>query len=176
MTNAELAILSLIAEKPCHGYEIESIIEGRGMREWTEIGFSSIYYLLNKLKRNGLIESRMMPAKGKGPARKVYHITKQGAEAWEAASLESIANPSRSHTSFLIGISMLPGLPKDKVLEALRQYQHLLSGRLRHVQQRMKAQQPLPLHVSSMFDYSLALIETEMAWLEKFRKQVETEY
>ena len=45
MTNAEFAILSLIFELPRHGYEIEKTIEKRGMREWTEIGFSSIYYL-----------------------------------------------------------------------------------------------------------------------------------
>ncbi|MFL7891509.1 MAG: PadR family transcriptional regulator, partial [Anaerolineales bacterium] len=48
MTNAELAILSLIAEQPRHGYDIEQAIVARGMRDWTEIGFSSIYYLLNK--------------------------------------------------------------------------------------------------------------------------------
>ena len=45
MTNAELVVLSLIAEKPRHGYEIEVVIEARGMREWTEVGFSSIYYI-----------------------------------------------------------------------------------------------------------------------------------
>ena len=50
MSSAELAILSLIAEKPRHGYEIDEVIEERGMRDWTEIGFSSIYYLLNKLE------------------------------------------------------------------------------------------------------------------------------
>ena len=32
MTNAELVILSLIAERPRHGYEIEVVIEDRG--EW----------------------------------------------------------------------------------------------------------------------------------------------
>ncbi|MGD8625667.1 MAG: helix-turn-helix transcriptional regulator, partial [Anaerolineae bacterium] len=48
MTNAELAILTLVAEAPHHGYEIEQIIQERGMREWTEVGFSSIYYLLKK--------------------------------------------------------------------------------------------------------------------------------
>jgi hypothetical protein len=37
-----LAILSLAVEKPRHGYEMEQVIEGRGMREWTEVGFSSI--------------------------------------------------------------------------------------------------------------------------------------
>ena len=35
MTNAELAVLSLVAEKPRHGYEIEQVIEERGMRDWT---------------------------------------------------------------------------------------------------------------------------------------------
>jgi DNA-binding PadR family transcriptional regulator len=48
--------LTLVAERPRHGYEIERVIEERGMREWTEIGFSSIYYLLKKLEREGLIE------------------------------------------------------------------------------------------------------------------------
>ena len=37
VTNAELAVLSLIAENPCHGYDIETQIATRGMREWTEI-------------------------------------------------------------------------------------------------------------------------------------------
>ena len=61
MTNAELAILSLIAEVPSHGYKIEQTIETRGMREWTEIGFSSIYYLLKKLEKAGLMESQLRP-------------------------------------------------------------------------------------------------------------------
>ena len=53
MTNAELAVLSLLVEQPRHGYEIERVIEERGMRDWTEIGFSSIYYVLGKLEKRG---------------------------------------------------------------------------------------------------------------------------
>ena len=77
MTNAELAILTLVAEKPRHGYEIECVIEERGMRDWTEIGFSSIYYLLKKLEKEGLLEGRMETT-GRGPARKVYRATPAG--------------------------------------------------------------------------------------------------
>ncbi|MDZ4159188.1 MAG: helix-turn-helix transcriptional regulator, partial [Anaerolineaceae bacterium] len=62
MTNAELAILSLLVERALHGYEIERIIQERGIRDWTEIGFSSIYYLLKKLKNKGLIEAASQPA------------------------------------------------------------------------------------------------------------------
>ena len=70
MTNAELAILSLIAERPRHGYDIEQVIEARGMREWTEIGFSSIYYLLKKLEKEGMITSQLKQPGGKGPAER----------------------------------------------------------------------------------------------------------
>ena len=42
LSDAEFAILSLLGEDDHHGYEIEALIEARGMREWTAIGFSSI--------------------------------------------------------------------------------------------------------------------------------------
>ena len=48
LSNAEYAVLSLLAEAPRHGYGVERIVEERGMRNWTEIGFSSIYFLLKK--------------------------------------------------------------------------------------------------------------------------------
>ena len=80
MTNAELAILSLIAQQPRHGYEIEQVIEARGMREWTEVGFSSIYYLLKKLEQKGYVKAQLIAA-DRGPARKVYSITPAGEKA-----------------------------------------------------------------------------------------------
>ena len=59
MTNKELAILGLVAEGPGYGYQIEQVIEERGMRNWTEIGFSSIYYILNKLEKEGWLTSEL---------------------------------------------------------------------------------------------------------------------
>jgi len=91
MTNAELAILSLIIEQPRHGYNLEQVIEERGMRNWTEIGFSSIYYILRKLEKAGLIESHTEPSEGKGPGRKVYQVTSAGRKTWYAAALESLS-------------------------------------------------------------------------------------
>ena len=55
-TNAEFALMSLLAEGPLHGYAVEQLVEQRGMRHWTEIGFSSIYFLLKKLEARGLVE------------------------------------------------------------------------------------------------------------------------
>jgi len=87
MTNAEMAILSLIVERSRHGYEIEQVIEEREMRNWTEVGFSSIYYILNNLEEKGLVVGQLEKPIGKGPARKVYHITTVGLEAYQQVTV-----------------------------------------------------------------------------------------
>ena len=61
------------------------------------------------------------------------------------------------------------------MITALRQYRATLAERLAHMQTRRQAQQPLPYFVEALFDYSAALIKAELAWVEKFIKQVEDE-
>ncbi len=39
--SAQIAVLGLLVERPLHGYGIAQLIEQRGMRSWTSIGFSS---------------------------------------------------------------------------------------------------------------------------------------
>jgi DNA-binding PadR family transcriptional regulator len=173
MTNAELAILSLIAEKPQHGYQIEQVIEERGMREWTEVGFSSIYYLLKKLEKNGSIEGRVEQQAGRGPARTVYYITEAGEEAWHTAILEALSTPHLCYTPFLLALGNLPVVSTDEALAALQQYRDSLAERVAHIRGRLEAQRPLPYFVEAMFDYSLTLVRAELKWIEKFIKQLE---
>jgi DNA-binding PadR family transcriptional regulator len=167
MTNAELAILSLIIEAPRHGYEIEQIIEQRGMREWTEIGFSSIYYQLKRLEKSGWVEGQAQQERGPGPARRVYHVTPDGLGAWRDATLRLLSEPSASYRSFLLGLSNLPGIPRDQALPALRQYGERLTERRLRIEQRMREQAPLPRHVEILFEFSLVLIDAQLEWLEQ---------
>jgi DNA-binding PadR family transcriptional regulator len=173
MTNAELAILSLIAERPRHGYEIEQIIEARGMRDWTEIGFSSIYYLLGKLEKAGLIEARLQPAEGKGPARKVYSIGEAGRRALVAGALAALSAPGSGSSPFLLGLANYPILPRQQLLAALNSYAAQLEQSAQQVRQRVEAQRPLPPFVQAMFDYSQTLLEAESQWIQAFIQQVE---
>ncbi len=172
MTNAELAILSLVVEQPRHGYEIEQVIEERGMREWTEVGFSSIYYLLKKLERDGMIEGRLEEA-GRGPARKVYNATPDGRQAMHAGRLDALTVPRRCYPLLQLGLAGLPGLPQDQALAALRRYHDALAGRLAQVQANWEGKGPLPYFIDAMFDYSTTMIRAEMAWIEKLIHTVE---
>jgi DNA-binding PadR family transcriptional regulator len=169
MTNAELAILSLIAEKPHHGYEIEQVIEARGMREWTEVGFSSIYYILKKLQDKGQIQSRTEPPKGRGPGRKVYRLTRAGRAAWRRAALAALANPERAYSPFQVGLANLPLIPAQDAIHALQEYSQRLRDRRDHVRARLnQAGDDLPFHAAAMFDLSLTLLGAELAWVRRF--------
>jgi DNA-binding PadR family transcriptional regulator len=174
MTNAELAILGLVAEKPRHGYEIEQVIEERGMREWTEVGFSSIYYLLKKLEREGLVVGALEEG-ARGPARKVYRSTAAGQEALMAGTLEALSTPQRRYSPLLLGLAHLPGIPPTEAREALETYRAALVQRREHLGERWDGQHPLPYFVDAMFDHSLTILEAELGWVDKFIKRLEAE-
>ena len=122
LSNAELAILSLIHEAPRHGYELEQLIQARNMRDWTEIGFSSIYRILKQLEAKGLIQGKTGEKKGRGPARTNYQITITGETAVVEASLKALSDPKKCYSSFLIGLDNLGTLPGHAAIEALSTY------------------------------------------------------
>lgn len=173
MTNAELAILSLIAEQDRHGYEIEQVIEARGMREWTEVGFSSIYYLLKRLEGYGWIVSSKEVVVGQGAPRKVYTITAEGQHAFEQAILEALATPERDLDNFQLGLANLDRFPKEKTVAALKDHIQALEAQREHVRMRREGQAPLPLHVDAMFEMSLKMIAARLEWMRNFSRRWE---
>lgn len=180
LTNAELAILGLVVEMPRYGYEIEQVIEQRGMRNWTELGFSSIYYLLGKLEQKGWVAGRMVPAEGKGPARKVYEILPEGMDAWYQATLAALGGPGQSNASFLLGLAGLPAIRPQDAVAALRQYRrHLLARKAEVEAAWQRAGAAAPFAIEGMFEYSVNVLQTELDWLDRyiprFESQMDTE-
>jgi DNA-binding PadR family transcriptional regulator len=173
MTNAELAVLSLVAEQPRHGYQIEQVIEERGMRMWTEIGFSSIYFLLKKLEHGGLIEGRSEETE-RHPARKVYRATPAGQEAFHAAIIEVLSVPQPSPRPLMLGLSNLPSLSTEETLTALSQYSRHLKEKMEILRAVLKSNlQSHPYFVDAMFELGLMVMQAELEWVEKFTKQVQ---
>ena len=173
MTNAELAVLSLVAQQPRHGYEIEQVIEERGMRRWTEVGFSSIYFLLKKLEKGGFIEGRLEKTE-RGPARKVYHATKTGREAFHAAIIEVLSAPQPSPRPLMLGLANLLSLSIEETLTALSQYRKHLTEKREILRTALdNKQHSHPYFVDAMFELGLLVMQAELEWVEKFTKQIQ---
>lgn len=163
LTPAELTILGLVIERPQHGYDLERVIELRGIRQWTDIGFSSIYYLLTKLEKRGLIHALDEPAGAK--SRRVFEATPEGLAEAARSALVFIEELRPAQHPMLVGLANLPLLADNEYTEAIRTRLAQVDARLAAIRGAQQAQEPLPLPAREVFSYSLSLLEAERSWL-----------
>jgi len=71
------AVLALLADKPAHGYELKSSFEQAVGEQWGGLNIGHLYQILDRLSRDGLIESERRPQPVK-PDRVVHHLTAAG--------------------------------------------------------------------------------------------------
>jgi DNA-binding PadR family transcriptional regulator len=162
LTEAELLLLGLVAEMPRHGYELERVIEQRGMREWTQIGFSSIYFVLGKLERLELVKGDK-PAGLK--AKKVFRATDAGRAILAEQSLAALRTVRPSYGSVLLGMAHWPMLERDAALGALKERGAAVQAEITRLGDIQVAQQPLPDFVEALFDYALSQLCAEAEWV-----------
>lgn len=163
LTPAELTVLGLVIERPQHGYDLEQVIERRGIRQWADIGFSSIYYLLGKLEKRGLVEVPRAPAAAK--SRRVFHATAQGREVAARAVSAFVAEARPVADPLLVGLANLPLLSAEQYARALRERLTRVEARIADVEAAQQATPHLPLPAREVFSYSLRLMEAERQWL-----------
>ena len=145
------------------------------MRDWAEIGFSSIYYLLGKLERRGWIAGETDRANSAGPARKVYRVTEEGLAVWHRGVLDMLSTPQRYCTPLQVGLANLPAIPHEEAVAALSEYGRRLTERKSYVRAnlaRVRAKGRLPWHAELMFDLSLAMTQAELSWVRKLVRKL----
>lgn len=169
LTNAEYAVLGLLMERPSHGYDLEKIIQTRGMREWTELAFSSIYFILNRLEKRGLAESQRDPTKR---TRKIYGPTQSGKAAFQAATEKALAIPHPLYPSVLLGLSNWQTAPPGIGMKALGRRLDALIEIQMTVEAAARGAPVVQPHVNAVFDYSLTQLRSEIEWLQRTMKNL----
>ncbi len=70
----DLCLLAVMQEGPAYGYEMTKRLRARGL---SSVGEGSIYPLLGRLEREGLVETHRAASNG-GPPRKYYSASPAG--------------------------------------------------------------------------------------------------
>ena len=81
LTTPDLVLLSLLAERPMHGYEANLELERRCIRDWAAISRPQVYYSLEKLAAAGFIRAADSGEPAAGPERSVFQTTAKGRAA-----------------------------------------------------------------------------------------------
>lgn len=164
LTDGELTVLGLLVEQPRHGYDLERVIEERGVRAWTALGFSSIYYVIDKLAGRGLIEATGAASSGK--SRATFRATESGRELCATATREALSTLTPVRARVLIAMANSPGLPDADVVTGLARRLDALREQLVDVRAARAGQEPLPAAAAAIFDYSEAMLSADVGWTE----------
>ncbi|PJF22652.1 MAG: hypothetical protein CUN56_04935 [Phototrophicales bacterium] len=178
MTNSELTILSLIAEAPRYGDEVQRLIDERGLREWVTVGFASVYYILNKLEKQNMVTSELR-SDGRLPKRKYYHITEAGRGILQTAVSDLLRQPRAFGSGFELGLANLNVLKPRQVYQVLSQHHAELKTRLEAIetswQKHQESEHPAE-HIRALYTHSLAVMQAELAWFETFLSDWQQRY
>lgn len=169
LTLMETALLGLLSEGPMHPYRIEKEVRERKLRSWTDLSMSSVYKLLVKLERRGLVLRQVR----KGPGnrlRKLYALSPAGERAFRSAIRDLLTRPVHPRYPVDMGLYYSGILPEEEVRDALHEYRHVLRERITEARKRQEepSSQGSPHHRSALVLRSVYLLEAEISWINAY--------
>ncbi|MFW9988795.1 MAG: PadR family transcriptional regulator [Candidatus Odinarchaeota archaeon] len=171
LNHAEFIVLGLIAEQSSHAYNINKRIEERGMRDWTNIGRSSIYRVIKRLEKKGLtnkwieeVDSRIL---------KVYNITEKGSEMLKEKVFHTIKNfVGKNDEDYYVAFSMLPLLTQKELFEAISSSLEKIKENKKALEQMLKENSQMPLNVRGLFIHPIKILETDVEFLDLVLEEI----
>ena len=174
-TTVEVVVLGLLADGPVHGYDLLERFRSRSMGFWTELSRASVYQVLKRLEREGLVTSRSQGGR-EGPDRRVFRITRSGRArlAEGAAELAGEATPSGSGATVALGFAhVVPATAAkaaaDERERSLREQLEVLRAELDRTAEDRDTGRAVS---TAMLRRQQALAEAELAWLKTYRAAI----
>jgi len=171
LTHKQFVVLGLVAEFPSYAYSINQRIEKRGMREWTEIGKSSIYRIIGELEEAKLVE--FFEEEVDNRVRKVYTTTDLGFRALKKKIYYVLSEFfGKKDEDFYVAFSMLPLLSKKQQIEAIK---HSISKIKRYKEGLVKMLEEnshMPLNVRGLFEHPIKILQTDIEFLQWVLKEI----
>ncbi len=106
LTTPDLVLLSLLAERPMHGYQANQLLEFRQVRDWAGISRPQIYYSLEKLLQLKFLRVAVAAGPSEGPERRVFATTAAGRAALAAALERESWTSARERPPFLTWLAL----------------------------------------------------------------------
>ena len=175
LTTPDLVLLSLLAEKPLHGYQANVLLEFRKVREWAGVSRPQVYYSIDKLARLGLIAGAASADESAGPERRVFKTTPRGRAALAAALERDDWTDQKQRPPFLTWLALSWQARPGVFLKQLRRREKFLERELADAQQTLAAVRKEVGHrfheAIWMLSLNIDQLRTELRWLKKISRE-----
>jgi DNA-binding PadR family transcriptional regulator len=176
LTTPDLVLLSLLAERPMHGYQANLELERREIRDWAGISRPQVYYSLEKLARAGLIRASETDEPAAGPERSTFETTAKGRAALAGALEREEWTKQRERPPFLTWIALSwqarPGVFQLQ-LDRRREFLKKEIAREKEVLASILEEVGHPYHEAVwMVSFVIEQFKLEQRWLRKLKREL----
>jgi DNA-binding PadR family transcriptional regulator len=176
LTTPDLVLLSLLAERPMHGYQANLELERREIRDWAGISRPQVYYSLEKLARAGMIRASETDEPASGPERSSFETTAKGRAALADALEREEWALQRDRPPFLtwIALSWLarPGMMEKQIARR----EEFLGREVTREEETLKSVREEVGHPHHEAVWMIGLMieqfRTELQWLRKLKREL----
>ena len=176
LTTPDLVLLSLLAERPLHGYQANAELERREVRDWAGISRPQVYYSIEKLARLGLVRASETESAAAGPERRVFQTTAKGRAALADALEREEWATHRERPPFLTWIALSwqarPGVFRQQI-ERRREFLENELSREEATLRSIKKEVGHRFHEAVwMVSLMIERFRGELRWLRKLEREL----
>jgi DNA-binding PadR family transcriptional regulator len=176
LTTPDLVLLSLLAERPMHGYEANQELQRRQVQDWAGISRPQVYYSLEKLERLGLIRAAESDQPQAGPERRVLATSARGRTALADALERDAWTKQRERPPFLTWMALSwqarPGVFRQQ-LERRREFLEQELAREQATLHAVRQEVGHSFHEAFwMLDLIIRQFQSELQWLKKLSREI----
>ena len=168
LTPADAVVLSLLEERPMHGYELNRELESREVQDWAGVSRPQVYYSLKKLAARRFVIP-VTSEDSAGPERTVYRVSAAGRRALEATLAREDWTTRRDPPPFLTWLALSTHAPRAVVRRQLERRRVFLQAQLERERNtledvRRDTGEMVPV-AELMLELVIRQFEAELAWL-----------
>ena len=176
LTTPDLVLLSLLTERPMHGYQANLELERREVRDWAGISRPQVYYSMEKLARAGLVRSLETDEPAAGPERSTFETTAKGrgalADALEREEWTTHRDRPPFQTWIALSWQVRPGA-FQKQISRRREFLERELEREKEVLRSILEEVGHPYHEAVwMVSFVIEQFKLELRWLRKLKREL----
>ncbi len=167
------ALLGLLSQHPCHGYELRAAFEAlAGGKETWDVKPAQVYVTLERLEESGYVQREAVEKDG-GPEKRIYSLTGQGKielEQWYSSGTVEEYQRDEFFVKLMLSLED-PNANPQRIIQTQRA---LLYQELHDVtEQRQRADPYQELAQILRMDKTVMHLEADLRWLDMIEARLD---
>lgn len=159
------AVLALLTDGPCHGYQIRTAFEEAVGPQWGGLNIGHLYQVLDRLARDGQVSSALVPQASR-PDRRVYELTKAGRDELERWLTEPAERTGGYRDELVLKLMAAARSGEQTLGDVLRRQRHHELIRLKALDQLAREHRNSPL-ISLLLDAAVLHTRADLELVDR---------